>query len=66
MNAADMLELVKTLRRHTPTANLDAMIRAHQADRTGHCPLCRTVGCTLYTAAMDARYVGRARSAELP
>lgn len=54
-----MLELVKTLRRHTPRANLDAMIVAHRVDRTGHCPLCRTVGCTLYTAAMSARYVSK-------
>lgn len=59
MNAADMLELVKTLRNCTPRANLEAMIAAHTADRSGHCPLCRTVGCTLYAAALNARYVNR-------
>lgn len=55
-----MLELVKTLRRHTPTANLDAMIRAHTTDESGHCPLCHSAGgCTLYTAAISARYANR-------
>jgi hypothetical protein len=56
---ADMLELVRTLQRFTPVANLDRMITDHTVDASGHCPTCRSLGCTLYTAAMSARYVSR-------
>lgn len=57
MKTTDMLELVRTLQRFTPLPNLDKMIREHTVDASGHCPCCRSVGCTLYTAAMSARYV---------
>lgn len=65
MNAADMLEIVKTMQRFSPVENLDRMIREHTSDRSGHCPICHTVGCTLYTAAMSARYVRKTKPAEL-
>lgn len=54
--------IVKTLRRFSPIHNIDRMIREHTADSSGHCPACRTVGCTLYTAAMSARYIARTSS----
>jgi hypothetical protein len=50
-----MLELVRTLRNFTPPEQLEKMVREHRVDRSGHCPRCRTVGCTLYTAALAAR-----------
>lgn len=54
---SDMHELVKTFQLFTPPATLDRMIREHAPDATGHCPLCRTVGCTLRAAAEHASRV---------
>lgn len=54
-----MLMIVRTLQRFSPLEKIERMIRDHTCDVSGHCPLCRTVGCTLYTAAISARYVTR-------
>jgi len=60
MNHALMLEVVRTLRNFTPIANIDKMLDDHAVDASGHCPLCRSRGCTLYAAARQARHVLRA------
>jgi hypothetical protein len=49
-----MQEIVRALRT-APPARLEKMVREHRVDLSGHCPLCRTVGCTLYSAALAAR-----------
>jgi hypothetical protein len=54
-----MLVLVRTFQRFTPLANLDRLIATHAPDASGHCPLCRTVGCTIRSAARDARHAGK-------
>jgi len=57
-----MLMIVRTLQRFSPLENIDRMIREHTPDLSGHCQatICHgSVGCTLYTAAMSARYVAR-------
>lgn len=54
-----MLMIVRTLQRFSPLEKIERMILDHTCDASGHCPRCRTVGCTLYTAAISARYVSR-------
>lgn len=56
MLAADMTEIIRTLRRFTPPQKLSKLLHDHEADGSGHCPRCRTVSpCTLWVAAMAAR-----------
>jgi len=36
----------------------DHLLKEHKPDSTGHCRRCRSVGCTLYVAAQEAkRYI---------
>lgn len=48
--------LLQTLKWFTPQENLDQLLREHEGT-DGHCTRCHTVSpCTLWTAAMAARY----------
>ena len=47
-----MLELVRTIILHSMA---DQFLREHRPDSAGHCPTCRSVGCTLFTAAQLAK-----------
>jgi hypothetical protein len=50
-------EIVRTLRRFTPVDKLDQLLLEHEG-RDGHCARCHMVSpCTLWNAAIKARYV---------
>jgi hypothetical protein len=59
MDHADMLEIVEALRNFAPRANIDKMITDHTPDRSGRCPKCHTLGCTLWSCAINARHAGK-------
>jgi hypothetical protein len=54
-----MLEIITTLRNFASRANIEKLITEHTPDRSGHCPKCRTLGCTLWTCAVNARHGGK-------
>jgi hypothetical protein len=54
MDNADMTELVKWIAKY---GSADKLLREHAPDVSGHCPCCRSLGCTLWAAARAAKHV---------
>jgi hypothetical protein len=50
---ADMLELVKWIAKY---GSADKLLREHRPVH-GRCPCCRSLGCTLFAAARQAKMV---------
>ena len=53
--SGDLLRLIVT---HGSAAKL---LREHAPDEKGRCSACRSIGCTLYTAALEAQRLGGSR-----
>jgi hypothetical protein len=52
-------DLLRLIIRYGSAAKL---LREHAPDGKGRCSACRSIGCTLYTAALEAQKLGGSRS----
>lgn len=53
-DVACLNELIRIIGTHRSEAKL---LREHKPDATGHCRVCRSVGCTLYSAALEVQKI---------
>ena len=53
--SGDVARLNELVRFVIEYKSADKLLKEHRPDRTGHCPVCRSVGCTLFAAAGEAK-----------
>ena len=53
--SGDLAELVKRIRLDGSAGEI---LAKHKPDKQGRCPACKSLGCTLYSAALRAQKLG--------
>lgn len=53
--SGDVARLNELVRFVIEYQSAEKLLKEHKPDRTGHCRLCRSKGCTLYVAAQEAK-----------
>ena len=62
--SGDVARLTELVRFVIEYRSADKLFKEHMPDDTGHCRICRSIGCTLFAAATEASGTSRRRSWE--